>query len=108
MKSVSKSLLPVVLALFVAACGGGSGGEGESLIDDMVESEQTREIMIKEVDEMKFVVQWRSSGIETGEQVGQEVELERIIASPGETISLTLTTRSELPPAAMAHNFVLL
>src|SRR5690554_7339930 len=102
----SMKWLPVLLALVIAGCGGGS--DQESLVDRVAESGEAREIALTGIDQMKFVVSQQGNGIQTGEQIGNEYVVQRITASPGETLRITLTTRSDLPAIAMAHNFVLL
>src|SRR5690625_7731707 len=59
-------------------------------------------------DDMKFAVRSEANGLVTGGVTGQNFILESIVVEPGEEIRITLTTISNLPLAAMSHNFVLL
>lgn len=112
-----KNILPFLLLL--TAC------TGESQQQEQVSSEETQEqtsqtqsqdirtIDIIGIDQMKYVVR------EVGEMIGtaSTVEasngetyllLESIDASPGEQLRIRLTTVSNLPATAMAHNWILL
>ncbi len=108
-------ILPLVL-LFVTACGGGSDSQDQtqSSTDTQTATSQSsdvRTINIIGIDQMKYVVEDESQqGIRTGATVGNDgmLELETISAEPGEKIRIQLTTQSQLPASAMAHNFILL
>ncbi|MEX1062519.1 MAG: plastocyanin/azurin family copper-binding protein [Balneolaceae bacterium] len=98
------SILLLLAALFITgtACNGEEAPVEESDADDV------RTIEITGVDQMNFVVAEETEGIVTGQQIGEEYELEQILAQPGEEISIRLESRSELPASAMSHNFILL
>src|SRR5690625_5411829 len=57
---------------------------------------------------MKFAVRSEANGLVTGGVTGQNFILESIVPEPGEEIRITLTTISNLPPAALSHHIVLL
>lgn len=100
------------LILFIG-CGGGSSEqqETESTAESQTETAtDIRTIDIIGVDQMQFVVESESEGITLGEPVGPDslLKLTGITAQPGEQIRIRLTTRSKLPAAAMAHNWLLL
>jgi azurin len=109
------SLITFLLG-FMAACGGGETEEetaepesqpsqAETMADDI------RTIQIIGIDDMKFAVEEEMEGITVGQRVGMEgnlLLLETIEAQPGEQIRIRLTTRSQLPPIAMSHNWVLM
>jgi azurin len=103
------------MLLFVTACGGGSDNQQQA--DTQTEDPQAtaqqadddvRTIEMVGIDRMKFVVEGDEDGISTGDAMGDYVLLESITAEPGEEIRIRLTTESDLPASAMAHNFVLL
>ncbi|MDZ7692017.1 MAG: plastocyanin/azurin family copper-binding protein [Balneolaceae bacterium] len=107
-------LFPLVL-LFVTACGGGSDDQNQAQNTDTQttanQSSEVRTINIIGVDQMKYVVKDENQqGITTGTEVGSDgmLELETISAEPGEQIRIQLTTQSQMPATAMAHNFILL
>lgn len=108
-------IFPLLLLLFTA-CGGGSENQNQaqSAADTQATTSQSsdvRTINIIGVDQMKYVVEDESQqGITTGAKVGKDgmLELETISAEPGEKIRIRLTTQSQLPASAMAHNFILL
>lgn len=101
-----------LILLFVTACGGGSDQQqAEDQSADTQATEQTDDIRTIEmvgIDQMKFVVEGDEDGITTGDKSGDYLLLESISAEPGEEIRVRLTTESDLPASAMAHNFVLL
>jgi azurin len=101
-----------LMLLFVTACGGGSDQQqAEDQSADTQATEQTDDIRTIEmvgIDRMKFVVDGEEEGITTGDKMGDYVLLETITAAPGEELRIRLTTESDLPASAMAHNFVLL
>lgn len=100
MKKYLFSSIILALMLGLAACGGEEAAEiVEEAVDDGV-----RTIEIIGTDDMKFVVSEPAEGLRTGSQVGQYILLEAIEAAPGEEIRIRLTTISNLPPVAMAHN----
>ena len=100
------------LVLFIG-CGGGSSDQqtetsGESQQTEMA-GDDVRTIEMVGIDQMKFVVDGEQEGITVGDSTGQGmVRLESITANPGEQIRIILTTKSDLPASAMAHNWVLL
>ncbi|SMO47851.1 plastocyanin/azurin family copper-binding protein [Fodinibius sediminis] len=107
-------LLP--LMFFITACGGGSSEQEQQAESTATEAQSSadqssdvRTIEITGVDQMKFVVEGEAEGITIGDPVaGGMPLLETITASPGEEIRIVLTTESDLPASAMAHNFVLM
>lgn len=118
MKNIIYPLL-FSLALFLGACSGGSNKDNnnDSQSSQAAETQTNtssngvRTIDIIGLDQMKFVVKDNNqSGITTAETVGSDglVRLETISAEPGEEIHIRLTTKSQLPASAMAHNFILL
>lgn len=108
-------LFPLVL-LFFTACGGGSENQNQTQSSTQTQattdqSSDVRTINIIGVDQMKYVVEAEGQqGITTGAEVGSDgmLELETISAEPGEQIRIQLTTQSQMPATAMAHNFILL
>ena len=99
----SRLLAFVVLAAFLAACGGKSG--------EQQASEEIRTITMIGLDGMRFAVEGDTVGITVSDTLGANQELRRletITVKPGERIEIVLITRSQLPPVAMAHNWVLL
>lgn len=105
-----------LLFLFTSACGGSSDNQTQTQgnTDTQASEQQTsgiRTIEIIGVDQMKYVVRnGDQEGLTTGAEVGENgmLELETISVEPGEKIHIKLTTQSQLPATAMAHNFVLL
>ena len=103
--------LAIILSLFtfVVACGGGESEtdqSGQAQVDADV-----RTINIIGIDAMKFAVEEPAEGITVGDTTGSDNDLlllETIQAEPGEEIRIRLTTRSQLPASAMAHNWILL
>jgi azurin len=74
-------------------------------------TEDVRTIDITGIDAMKFAVESETEGITVGDAAeGEEdlILLETIEVEPGEEIRIRLTTRSDLPKSAMAHNWVLM
>ncbi|TVR17178.1 MAG: hypothetical protein EA391_05645 [Balneolaceae bacterium] len=108
MKHLFISSIIFALMFALIACGGGETAEQveEEVIDDGV-----RTINIIGTDDMKFVVE--PSAVEnddrliTGGQAGQYILLEGIEAEPGEELRIRLTTISNLPATAMAHNLAI-
>lgn len=108
---LTKILSVFVLALVVAACGGESSDQQASEESQAMEQSQSRTIEIIGLNSLKFAVAENADGITTGEQLGSNNELlrlESITAQPGEEITIELTTQSQLPASAMAHNWILL
>ncbi len=101
--------LSSILALtFFIGCGGGGSEEQKT---DQATSTSQRTIEIVGTNSLKFAVEAEAEGLTVGEADAQETELlllESITAKPGETLTIRLTTRSTMPPAAMSHNWVLL
>lgn len=104
-----------VLSLFLFfGCGGGNQeeqqtGEGTVEPQETETADDVRTIDIYGVDSMKFVVKDSQEGISVGETVSDSLlRLESITARPGERIRIRLTTLSDLPASAMAHNWLLL
>ncbi len=103
----------IALIALITACGGKSGDQQQAAQE---ESESTstsdvRTIEIVGLDNMKFAVEGGTDGVTVSDTLGQNDELRRletITVQPGEEIRIELTTRSQLPATAMAHNWVLL
>ncbi|SHF79357.1 azurin [Fodinibius roseus] len=107
-------LLPLMFFI-TTACGGGSGDQQQQADETTTEAQSSaadqsgvRTIEIIGIDQMKFAVESDEDGISTGGETGDYLLLESISAEPGEEIRVVLTTESDLPATAMAHNFVLL
>lgn len=110
-------LLPLMFFI-TTACGGGSSDQQQQQQtgDTTAEAQNkatdeaggVRTIEITGIDQMKFTVESSEEGISTGNKVGDYLLLESISAEPGEEIRVVLTSESDLPATAMAHNFVLL
>ncbi|MDX1637043.1 MAG: plastocyanin/azurin family copper-binding protein [Balneolaceae bacterium] len=101
----------IALIALVAACGGESGDQQQQAAEEESAASDVRTIEMVGIDNMKFAVTGDSEGISVGEQAASHddlVLLESITAQPGEEIRIELTTRSQLPATAMAHNWVLL
>ena len=111
-------LLP--LLLFLSACG---GGEKQSQQSEPEESEQqqkaqtqtddVRTIDIIGIDRMKYVVKEEGELLGTAETIKTSngetyLLLQNIEAEAGEELRIRLTTVSNLPALAMAHNWILL
>lgn len=118
---VTNLLLTFSLLIFFVACGGGESSETETAeSQESQEAEEpstttseddVRTIDIIGIDDMKFAVESEMDGITVGGTTGSEgdlILLETIEAQPGEEIRIRLTTRSDLPESAMAHNWVLM
>lgn len=111
-------LLSLSVLAFVLACGGGESQQKETEMAKPSEQQEAdtlaqdiRTIDIIGIDEMKFTVEAEIDGITVGASTGQEgnlLLLETIEVKPNEKIRIRLTTRSQLPPSAMSHNWVLL
>ncbi|HLR89844.1 MAG TPA: plastocyanin/azurin family copper-binding protein [Balneolaceae bacterium] len=110
MKKYLFSSIIIALALSFTACGGGeTADQAATQQEPEVETNDgVRHIEIIGTDDMKFAVRSEANGLVTGGVTGQNFILESIVVEPGEEIRITLTTISNLPPAAMSHNFVLL
>jgi azurin len=117
---ITNLLLTFSLLIFFVACGGGESSEtdtAESQQSQEQEAQETstmtediRTIDIIGIDEMKFAVESEMEGITVGSSTGggNLLLLETIEVQPGEEIRIRLTTRSDLPPSAMSHNWVLM
>lgn len=109
-----KKLLSFFLFASVLITGACSGGGDQSQQADTTEAPEStvRTIEIYGIDQMKYVVKDTTGGLQTGEtfEVNGETyyQLEGITAEAGEKLNIKLTTISQLPPAAMSHNFLLL
>lgn len=108
-------LVAFSLVLFIGCGGGGSesneqAGNNEQMAEASSSEGEARTIEIIGIDQMKFVVKENSEGITVGDKVGQDglLLLETITAQPGEELTIKLTTQSDLPATAMAHNWLLL
>lgn len=104
MKHLFISSILFALMFALVACGGEETAEqaAEEVVDDGV-----RTIEIIGTDDMKFVVREAADGLITGGQAGQYILLEGIEAEPGEELRIRLTTISNLPATAMAHNLAI-
>lgn len=105
----------LALILFIGCGGGESDQEQTQSSAESQETEMTaddvRTIEIIGIDNMKFVIEDEDTeGITLGDPVGSDnlPLLKSITAEPGEEIRIVLTTKSQLPASAMAHNWVLL
>lgn len=108
-------LLP--LFFFLSSCGGGEQQQQESQSTvaeaSQAQGQNVRTIDIIGVDQMKYVVKEEGELIGTAGTIkGSNGEtyllLENIEADPGEQLRIRLTTVSNLPASAMAHNWILL
>lgn len=114
-------IFPLIL-LFFTACGG-SGSDNQTQTENNQSNSETqtspqqssdvRTIDIIGIDKMKYVVKEEGQMIGTAGTVetaqgDSYVLLESIDAQPGEEIRIRLITKSQLPPQAMSHNWVLL
>lgn len=105
----------LALILFIG-CGGGETDQEQT--ESGAESQETematddvRTIEIIGIDAMKFVAENEDmERVNLGDPAGADnlPILETITAEPGEEIRIVLTTRSEMPASAMAHNWLLL
>ncbi len=109
-----KKLLSLFLFATVLIMGACSGGGDQSQQADTSEAPEStaRTIEVYGIDQMKYVVKDTTGGLQTGEayEVNGETYylLEGITAEVGEELNVKLTTISQLPAAAMSHNFLLL
>lgn len=99
--------------LFFIGCGGGENDQEQTDTPDTQETETADDVRTIEmigIDEMKFVMEEEAEGVTLGDSYGDDnlQEIESITASPGEEIRIILTTQSDMPASAMAHNWVLL
>lgn len=111
-------LLP--LLFFLSACGGGEKQSQQSEPEEtqqqqkaQTQTDDVRTIDIIGVDRMKYVVKEEGELIGTAETIktsGGETYLllQNIEAEAGEELRIRLTTVSNLPASAMAHNWILL
>lgn len=110
------NLIAAFALVFFISCGGsgeqqqGQQQEADQSEEQTMAGEDVRTIEIIGIDNMQFVVEEETEGITAGQPVGQDslLRLESITVQPGQEIHIQLTTRSELPETAMAHNWVLL
>lgn len=108
---LSHALSLLLLFGMLTACGGESGDQQQS--SDQSETtaqadDDIRTIEVIGIDQMRFAVENEQDGITTGGESGDYLQLESISAEPGEEIRIRLTTVSDLPASAMAHNWILL
>jgi len=108
-----KLLISTFLASFVfmlAACGGGGDSAEQTSEDTSMASadDGVRTVEVIGVDDLRFAVPEAEEGLVTGGSSGQFQILESIEASAGEELRINMRTVSNLPPTAMAHNFVVL
>src|SRR5690625_4081155 len=103
MKKYLISSVMSALAVSCRACGGGeTADQAATQQEPEVETnDRVRHIEIIGTDDMKFAVRSEANGLVTGGVTGQNFILEPIVVAPGEEIRITLTTISNLPPAAM-------
>lgn len=110
-KSLFHSFLLLTVFAFTACGGGGQESADQQAEDTTMDTQEmaddVRTIDIIGVDAMKYVVEEDAEGIVTGDMVGDNMILEAIEAAPGEELRVVLTTVSQLPETAMAHNFIL-
>lgn len=97
------------LILFIG-CGGESSDQQQAESQETEMADEVRTIEIIGIDQMKYVVEESTDGISVGDSIssGDYILLSGITAEPGEEIKIRLTTESSLPPANMAHNWILL
>lgn len=118
MKTINLSL-SFLLLVFLVACGGGETSESETTESQQQQEMEATETMAEDIrtidiigiDAMKFAVESEMEGITAGGSTAGEgdlILLETIEVQPGEEIRIRLTTRSDLPKSAMAHNWVLM
>ena len=112
MKRTIYSSLILLVAFAFTACGGG----GQSETSESQQAEQDHQMMMDDgvrtievfgTDDLRFKVREDAEGLQIGNTTGEYTVLEAIEASPGEEIRIVLTTISQLPPAAMSHNWTL-
>lgn len=114
--SIIMKFINIIAALSLVLFIGCGGGSSDQQAEDTAQSQETemadddvRTIEIIGIDQMKFVVESNQEGITVSEMSDKEMlRLETITANPGEKIRIRLTTKSDLPASAMAHNWVLL
>ena len=112
-------LLPMFI--FLSACGGGDQTEQQEQAQSenskgqaaQTQSDGVRTIDIIGVDQMKYVVKEQGELIGTAGTIKTSngdtyLQLQNIEAKPGEELRIRLTTVSDLPASAMAHNWILL
>lgn len=85
----------------------------EEVVPHQKKETEPQIVQIIGVDKMKFVVQENSPSVVIGNTVttadgSSYLELEAIKAKPGQELTIELTTKSELPPRSMSHNWILL
>lgn len=114
-------LLPLAL-LFITACGGGSSNNQQEQSENNTQAQASntaaasgdvRTIDIIGINKLKYVVKEKGEMLGTAGTVEASngetyILLESIDAQPGEKLRIRLTTISQLPAQAMAHNWVLL
>lgn len=107
-------IISLSFILFLIGCGGEETNQEQADTPDTQETEtaddQVRTIEIIGIDQMKFVMEEEAEGVTLGDSYGQDnlQKVDNITVAPGEKIRIVLTTRSEMPASAMAHNWVLL
>jgi azurin len=105
------NVITVLSLLLFMGCGGGSGDQqaAEDTTGTQEKGMDVRTIDIYGINSMQFVVHDEAEGISVGQTVQDSMlVLESITAQPGEQIRIRLTTFSDMPAAAMAHNWLLL
>lgn len=106
-------LLTYMLPLLAFLAGCGAGEQQPQSQETQAQTQEIRTIDIIGVDQMKYVVKEEGELIGTAGTIKTSggdtyLQLQNIEATPGEKLRIRLTTVSDLPATAMAHNWVLL
>lgn len=106
-------LLTYMLPLLAFLAGCGAGEQQPQSQETQAQTQEIRTIDIIGVDQMKYVVKEEGELIGTAGTIKTSggdtyLQLQNIEATPGEKLRIRLTTVSDLPATAMAHNWILL
>lgn len=106
-----KKLLPLLLLSLTFLFGACSGGE-EQKKAETADQDQELTLDIYGLNQFRFAVKEPHPNVRTSDTLmadGEEYyRIEEIMTKPGQTINLSLTTISSMPPAAMQHNWLML